>query len=92
MIINIDPKIWGKKYWDFLEQYVNTYPHNPTDSEKKTYHDVLFGILTTLPCQKCRDDTQIKLHYYPLDNSALKDQINLKMWFDSIRMAIHNGH
>lgn len=88
MIQNINPKIWGRKYWNFMESYVKSYPANPTESEKHIYFSVLYGILISLPCEKCRNDTQNQLKKFPLDANALTNNQTLNMWYSSIKKSI----
>jgi hypothetical protein len=90
MITNINPKIWGKNYWDFLHMYISTYPEIPTESEKNTFYLVISGIFATLPCEKCRSDTANQLKIFQLNAKTLENNKNLTLWINNIHKSIND--
>lgn len=57
---NLDPKLWGRNTWEFLEMIVLTYPEKDPPQEKK---DAVFQLLENLgkllPCQTCREHYKV---------------------------------
>lgn len=52
---NLDPKLWGRNTWEFLEMIVITYPENDPSQEKKdAVYNLLESLGELLPCERCR--------------------------------------
>lgn len=76
-------KIWGSPSWESGHAITFGYPINPTDEQKKIYHDyfVLFG--KVLPCKYCRDSYQ-EFILEPdtlLNEDVFKNRETLTKWF-----------
>ena len=51
---NINPKIWGRSGWVFLDKVADSYPTKPTKNDKLQMIRFLTSLGYALPCQKCR--------------------------------------
>lgn len=61
----LDPKLWGRNAWEFLEMIVLTYPeNNPTEEKRDAVYNLLESLGTLLPCDNCRK------HYKDFFNSV----------------------
>ncbi len=81
----LDPKVWGKHYWFFLDTVAMTYPNHPNDTIKKKYYDFIMNLPLFIPISSISTDFEKLLNLYPvspyLDN---KESLIRWMWF------IHN--
>ena len=76
-IDNIDPKLWGPKWWAFLFSYSislgsNKWNHN----QKIAVLNVINGIFDTLPCQNCRDHAREYRQLNPLNIDSGEELFN----------------
>lgn len=81
----LDPKVWGKHYWFFLDTVAMTYPNNPNETIKKKYYDFIMNLPLFIPTSSISTDFEKLLNLYPvspyLDN---KESLIRWTWF------IHN--
>lgn len=52
---SIDPKLWGRNTWEFLELIVLTYPQtDPSQEKRDAVYNLLESLGVLLPCENCR--------------------------------------
>jgi hypothetical protein len=82
---NLDPKIWGPKFWFFLHTISLTYPKYPNAVTKKKYYEFMQNLPLFLPIEEIASNFSKLLDKYPiqpyLDN---KESFIKWVWF------IHN--
>ena len=82
---NLDPKIWGPKYWFFLHTISLCYPNYPNAITKKKYYEFIQNLPLFLPIEEIASNFSKLLDKYPiqpyLDN---KESFIKWVWF------IHN--
>jgi hypothetical protein len=82
---NLDPKIWGPKYWFFLHTISLSYPKYPNTVTKKKYYELVQNMPQFIPVQEISLSFSKLLDEYPvqpyLDN---KESFIKWVWF------IHN--
>lgn len=82
---NLDPKIWGPKFWFFLHTISLTYPKYPNAITKKKYYEFIQNLPMFLPIEEIATNFSKLLDKYPiqpyLDN---KESFIKWVWF------IHN--
>ena len=62
----MDPKIWGPNIWYTLHIISLYYPTNPTEFQKRAYHDFFINLKEVLPCSKCKDHYTKYVSEYPI--------------------------
>ena len=60
------PEIWGPHLWYILHIISFEYPLNPTEYDKRIYHDFYTSLKDVIPCEMCRKHYQTHIHKYPL--------------------------
>ena len=82
---NLNPNIWGPKYWFFFHTITLNYPNYPNSVTKKKYYDFVQNIPLFIPVESMAGEFSKLLDQYPvqpyLDN---KESFIRWMWF------IHN--
>jgi hypothetical protein len=82
---NLDPKIWGPKFWFFLHTISLYYPNYPNAITKKKYYEFIQNLPMFLPVEEISSKFSKLLDKYPiqpyLDN---KESFIKWVWF------IHN--
>ena len=82
---NLDPKIWGPKYWFFLHTISLCYPNYPNAITKKKYYEFIQNLPLFIPIEEIARNFSKLLDKYPiqpyLDN---KESFIKWVWF------IHN--
>lgn len=82
---NLDPKIWGPKFWFFLHTISLCYPNYPNAITKKKYYEFIQNLPMFLPIEEIASNFSKLLDKYPiqpyLDN---KESFIKWVWF------IHN--
>jgi len=52
----IDPRLWGKSTWEFLDTIVATYPHEkPSLEHRDAVFTLMDSLAVLLPCPLCRE-------------------------------------
>lgn len=52
---SIDPEVWGRSFWEFLDSIVATFPKdNPSVEHRNAVYDLLQSLRVLLPCPTCR--------------------------------------
>jgi hypothetical protein len=82
---NLDPKVWGPKFWFFLHTISLTYPNYPNTITKKKYYEFIQNLPMFLPIEEIATNFSKLLDQFPiqpyLDN---KESFIKWVWF------IHN--
>ena len=60
------PEIWGPHLWFILHIISFEYPENPTEYDKRIYHDFYTALKDVIPCELCRKHYREHLHKHPL--------------------------
>tara|TARA_B100000085_G_C18417131_1_gene461093 strand:- start:385 stop:822 length:438 start_codon:yes stop_codon:yes gene_type:complete len=76
---NVNPQIWGPYFWETIHFTAYGYPENPTDIDKKTYHDFYENMMKILPCDKCTQSAQELFQKLNIDN-FLNSKNDLIKW------------
>lgn len=86
---SINPSIWGRNAWDFLEHIVFAYPIKPTNIDKQNMKNFFNAIGPILPCEKCRVNYSSHLQKIPLTDTALSSRYNLINWLTQIHNQVN---
>ena len=81
----MNPEIWGSHLWYILHIISFTYPNNPSEFDKRSYHDFYTSIKDVLPCEICKKHYKQHLATYPI-TPHLDSKENLIKWV----IQIHN--
>lgn len=90
MIYNIDPKLWGKHFWNTIHYITISYPNNPTTDQKrniKLFFELLGGLL---PCENCRAHFAKNIQTYPLTDEILNSRYKLIEWAVKVHNEVNN--
>jgi hypothetical protein len=90
MLYNIDPNLWGKHFWATGHYLTISYPHNPSDDDKKNIKLFFELYEKILPCQKCRSHYSDNLKKYPLNDNVLNSRYKLIEWFVNLHNDVNN--
>ena len=77
--------VWGPSAWTFLHTITYNYPENPSDNDKKNYHNFFDSLQHVLPCDKCKGHYKQNIQKYDLNNS-LDNREDLVKWL----IDLHN--
>lgn len=86
MLYNIDPKIWGKYFWEVLHIITFAYPDSPNEEDKKNIKNFFYALKPMLPCEKCRYHYAKNLETFPLTDDILSSKYKLISWI----VTLHN--
>lgn len=75
----LDPQVWGRHYWFFLDTIAMTYPHHPSDVTKKKYYDFIMNLPLFLPVDSIANDFTKLLNLYPV-SPYLDSRESLVRW------------
>lgn len=81
----MDPKIWGPNIWYALHTISLHYPKNPTEFQKRSYHDFFINLKEVLPCSKCKDHYTKYVTEHPI-TPYLDSKKNVIKWL----IDVHN--
>jgi hypothetical protein len=75
-------KIWGPSLWRSLEAICFGYPVEPSEENKKKFHDWLILLGDVLPCKYCRDSYKIFISsgVTKLNEDVFKNRDSLTEW------------
>ena len=84
--------VWGPSAWTFLHTITYNYPENPTDNDKKNYHNFFMNLQHVRPCKKCQAHYTENIQKYDLNNS-LDNRDDLVKWLIDIHNEVnkHTG-
>lgn len=81
----MDPNIWGPHLWYVLHIITLTYPIEPTEYDKRMYHDFFTNLKEVLPCDICKKHYSKFISQYPITPHLSKRE-HLVKWL----IQIHN--
>ena len=86
----VDPALWGRTAWAFLDYVVMGYPDVAMISEQMAMTGFLEGFSTALPCEKCRVNFK---RFAALNPPALAvgEKLALRGWLADLRKSIKEG-
>ena len=90
---SIDPRLWGRGAWEFLDMVVVMYPiENPPMEQRDAVIALLENLHHYLPCPVCKQNYQQFLLNHPIGNAVLSRN-NLIEFYYALRMdtANHTG-
>jgi hypothetical protein len=74
--MGVSPKHWGKEAWKFIHWVALTYPHKPTDQDKKNYLRFFESLQDVLPCPICAEHFKRNMKDYPINLESNKQLFN----------------
>lgn len=78
----IEPEVWGRSFWEFLDAIVATFPRdNPSPEHRNAAYDLLSGLAVLLPCPTCRKHYADFLQRHPLDHALLSRRDLVQFYF-----------
>ena len=83
---NIDPKIWGKHWWNIVHFTTISYPEVPSFNDKKNFENLIYAMGATLPCENCRVHFKKNIIELPLTQEILNSRYELIKW----GISLHN--
>ena len=79
------PRIWGPHLWYMLHIISFSYPEQPTEYDKRVYHDFYSSLKDIIPCELCRKHYRDHFNKYPI-TPHLDTRGNLIKWV----IQVHN--
>jgi hypothetical protein len=76
---NINPNVWGPKFWYTWHSVALGYPDNPTDLDKENYKNFYIYFSYVLPCEACSKDSYSRIKSVDWNN-VLTSRKNLIKW------------
>lgn len=89
MLDNIDPKYWGKTYWDFIYTVGVSYPEKPTEIDQLKIRQFLDLLTYLLPCENCKDNYEKNLAKYPITSVTVSSRTELLKWIIQINNEVN---
>jgi len=81
-ITSLDPQVWGKGTWEFLDTVVVTYPRdNPDQEHRDAVINLLEGLRWLLPCPECRAHYNTFLDAHPMGDIVGSRSSLLRFYF-----------
>lgn len=79
---NVNPKIWGPKFWDVFHFTAFGYPKNPNETDKESYKQFYTNFFKILPCDVCANSSQEIFSATDLDNALVSREELIKWTYD----------
>ncbi len=76
---NINPNIWGPKFWYTWHSVALGYPDKPTKLDKENYKNFYIYFSYVLPCEACSEDSYSRIKSVDWDNVLISRE-NLVKW------------
>lgn len=89
MLDNINPKLWGPKFWPMLHYVTLAYPNDPSDDDKNDMRNFFITFQNVIPCEKCRKHFKNHLEIFPLDANTLSSKTQLMTWLVNMHNAVN---
>lgn len=86
--MDLDPEVWGSRYWFFLRTIALTYPKYPNTITKKKYYNLFHNLSLFLPNENISKNFDKLLSLYPL-TPYLNDRESLCRWLWFINNKIN---
>ena len=90
---SIEPEIWGRSFWEFLDAIIATYPReNPSAEQRAAAQELLQSLRHLLPCPTCRKHYNEFVQTHSLDQ-ALSSRRSLMDFYFTLKkdIAIRTG-
>lgn len=79
--LSISPNKWADAWWTQIFSIIATYPsENPSNLVKEDTRVIFIAMRSTLPCEVCRRNWEIKLQKSPLTDTIMNRQKTLLAW------------
>jgi hypothetical protein len=82
--------IWGWIAWRFMHLVSFTYPHKPTDLDKRMYQQFYRSVGEIIPCKVCRAHYRQRIHSTNII-SVFRDRHTLTRWLVSLHNEVNIG-
>jgi hypothetical protein len=87
-ITSLDPKVWGRSTWEFLDTIVVTYPLNdPAQNHRDAVINMLEALRILLPCPECRAHYNTFLDAHPMGD-IISTRLTLLTFYFELRKDI----
>lgn len=87
--MGFSPKLWGSQAWHFIHMVALSYPHQPTEEDRKQYLHFFESLKYTLPCPTCARHYTEKFAQNP-PNLNSKDE--LFQWTVDIHNSVNSDN
>lgn len=78
----IEPEVWGRSFWEFLDAIIATYPKDdPPPEHRNATYDLLKGLATLLPCPTCRKHYAEFIQRHPIDQALVSRGELVRFYF-----------
>jgi hypothetical protein len=84
------PSIWGPHLWFMMHVISFEYPLNPTEYDKRIYHDFYTTLKEVIPCDLCKKHYRDFITKYPL-TPHLDTRDTLVKWVISIHNFVNSS-
>jgi hypothetical protein len=74
--MGVSPKHWGREGWKFIHWVALTYPHKPTEKDKKNYLRFFESLQDVLPCPICAEHFKQNMKDHPINLESNKQLFN----------------
>lgn len=82
------PEIWGAHLWFMLHLISFEYPENPTEYDKRVYHDFYTALKDVIPCEICKKHYRTHIHKHPL-TPHLDRRSDLIQWVIDVHNVVN---
>jgi len=89
MLYNINPKKWGKSYWEMSHYLTLAYPDMPTNHDKLIVKTHFENLKYLLPCENCRSHYSEYMSIYPLTDDILNSRYKLIKWLIDLHNSVN---
>ena len=79
------PELWGPNMWYILHLITFSYPIEPSEFDKRSYHDFFHNLKDVIPCDVCKKHYSKYIVQYPI-GPHLDNRGNIIKWL----IQIHN--
>ena len=79
---NINPIIWGPKFWDVFHFTAFGYPEKQTGADTEVYKQFYINFFKVLPCDACAKSSQEILNVNDLDKALVSKEELIKWTYD----------
>ena len=73
---DVDPKLWGPKFWDLMHTFSYKYSNNPTQEEKQEASNFYNSIIKLVPCNICKISAIEYIKNNPVNTNNKNSLIN----------------
>lgn len=88
-MLNVNPKIWGDKYWFVYYTTILSLPDNLSKKNQEDIKKLLTLLSAYLPCEKCRLNFNEHIKKFPLTDDVLQNKESLLKWMVNINNEVN---